>query len=438
MGTFTEDSPAHRIIHQGHYEILPPAGYLGEAIERVYQLLLQGVAEVESPQARAVLERDGLTRLHQMMGAEKVGALRDYVMDRARPELFATTCRLGREYLGIEGEFFLDDYAILRINYPFEVARNAPMAAENPGIGRLSAEAKAHYQANKRPDPSYDPKGYQKNLPPAAWAHGPHLDTWAGHSRFGINLWWAVDETLAENSMVFYPKFWDRHPRPNPRTLYLDAGYPLEAPLPMPLKRGELLVFNPELLHGTHLNVTDRTRIALTLRINPARPRFSAGCFYAREYWQSSQAIEAGEFDRILRFERGENLIPPEEEITAIDPPTPYPTLRLERPLGSDGVTIEAGRLPAPGGKLLILLQDRELMLIRTPNGTWRATDALCPHLDVNLMDGAHDDEAIHCPGCGVRYGLADGGCSSSALRLPCYGVEARAGGLLITARPSA
>ena len=37
-------------------------------------------------------------------------------------------------------EFYVDDYLILRVNFPYDVARHADPAAENPGIGRVSPE----------------------------------------------------------------------------------------------------------------------------------------------------------------------------------------------------------------------------------------------------------------------------------------------------------
>jgi hypothetical protein len=95
---------------------------------------------------------------------------------------------------------------ILRINFPYEVARKASAAAENPGIGRISVALRDVAKARRVTDPVYDPKGYHKGHPPAAWAHGPHIDSWAGHSKDGLNIWWAIGPVPAEAGMVLYPE----------------------------------------------------------------------------------------------------------------------------------------------------------------------------------------------------------------------------------------
>jgi len=196
-------SLAWSILRNGTYATFPATGFLKQTADKVYDLVLDAVEEIESADARQHLEAFSLAQLHEVMPASKIGELRNHVMGRYRRDLFEAVCRFARESLGVTGEFYVDDYAILRVNYPYEIAKDAPMNTENPGIGRMSKEARTHFVENKREDPVYDPKGYQHNMPPAAWAHGPHQDTWTGHSRDGINLWWAMENTVPENSMVF-------------------------------------------------------------------------------------------------------------------------------------------------------------------------------------------------------------------------------------------
>lgn len=422
------------ILRNGAYDILPPETFTKEVADKIYALILSGVEEIESATARQTLEEMGLTKLHKVLAAEKIGLLRDYVMQSIRPDLFTLACRIGREHLGIEGEFFIDDYTILRINYPFEVARHASNQAENPGIGRMSAEARADFLKHKKIDPVYNPKEYHQDLPPPAWAHGPHLDTWTGHSRDGINIWWAIDETLAENSMVFYPEYWDKHPQPEPKTLYIKAGYPLSVPEKIPLRKGEMLVFNPELLHGTHLNVTDSTRIAVSFRLNPDKPRFSRHCFYAREYWQSSQNIEQGNFDQIVQFQRDDNLIPEDEEITQFLAMPQQAKQVFAHAFSTDQENpICAADAILPGTKTLLEFSDKSLILLCADNGEYFCFDALCPHLAVNLMDGGHDEEGIYCPADGVKFSLRTGTSEIASLQLPCYQVSSRDGSLFVS-----
>lgn len=422
---YTNGSLASSILRNGTYATFPAAGFLKETSDRIYELVLEGISEVVSPDARSYLEEHSLTQMHEVMPAENIGDLRNYVMERYRRNLFDTVCRFARESLGLAGEFYVDDYAILRINYPYEIAKLASMNTENPGIGRMSKGARSHFVANKREDPVYDPKGYQRNLPPAAWAHGPHQDTWTGHSRDGINLWWAVEKTIPENSMVFYPDYWGHKPRPDPRSLYLHSGYPLSEPKTMQLARGELLVFNPEILHGTHLNVSSKTRVAVSLRINPERPTFSRHCFYAREYWQSSTNIEAGKFDEIIHFERTQNFMDPAKDHNEFDKPTPYKPIEVTGRI-EPGAAVPCGpvsRFPF-GEKVLLKFDNASIIVVRSDEKNWNAYDSECPHLGVSLMDGYSDGEKVYCPGCAVKFSLSDGSCMAPSLRLGLYRVK--------------
>lgn len=337
--------------------------------------------------------------------------------------------RVAREVLGIDGSFYVDDYTILRVNFPYEVALRSAMDAENPGIGRMSASARAAAQQARVTDPVYDPKGYHRDQPPAAWAHGPHLDTWTGHSRDGVNLWWAIGDVVAEHSMFFYPDLFGVPLAPDPRSLYLAAGRPLPAPVPMPLAAGELLVFNPEVLHGTHLNISGLTRVAASTRINARRPEFDPTCFYAREFWHDSDDLEAGEIDTVVRFPRAEHLAPPPQASGSGDDSRAARSVTLDLDDAGWHDVAASGDLPR-AAKLVVVASGGapEWLLCRTAGGAVRAVGARCPHLGTSLADGHHDDDHLYCPAHAVRFSLSDGTCLSPALRLPFAHVPERAG----------
>jgi nitrite reductase/ring-hydroxylating ferredoxin subunit len=399
--------------------VLRDEPWIADAHAAINDALLHCIEVVVGSTARARVADRGLGALHEVLPAAAIGPLRDNVMPRIRPTLFATTCRVAREVLGIEGNFYVDDYTILRVNLPYEVALTAPMEAENPGIGRMDAAAQRDARAARVVDPVYDPKGYHAGQPPAAWAHGPHLDTWTGHSADGVNLWWAISDVVSEHAMFFYPELAGTTLEPDPRSLYLQAGWPLPAPTPMPLAAGELLVFDPEVLHGTHLNVSGLTRVAASTRINAHAPRFDPTCFYAREFWHTSADVEAGDLDTVVRFPRAEHLAPPPARPDPADrPPTPA-TVVLDGELSPIWTDVAAaGDLPT-GAKLVLARGDGEplWLLCRTSHGI-RVVGARCPHVGTSLADGHHDDDHLYCPAHAVRYGLCDGSSASPLLRL--------------------
>ncbi|MBK8510147.1 MAG: phytanoyl-CoA dioxygenase family protein [Candidatus Competibacter sp.] len=403
------------ILRDATYYILAGFGNQARIASLVCNLILDAVGAIAGANARQALADQGLERLHEHLPSEQIGTLRDQVMTVLRPELFNFAFELGRDFLGLTDEFFIDDYTILRVNYPYAIALKSGETAENPGIGRTDPKVRALRNSTQKRDLVYDPRSYHKQTPPASWAHGPHKDTWTGHSRNGVNLWLAVSRVNEENGMVFYPDTFGKAYQPDPRSLYLVQGYPMPPPNKMALRQGEMLVFNPELLHATHLNTSDQTRIAVSARINPERPRFDPNCFYAREFWHSSRDIESGRPDVIRQFNREENF----EDVSSRFPETPvehliYTPVRCL--LGNDGrERVETAALTVRNGKALVELSDGQRVILLSEVGGWRGVQEMCAHLDVSLMDGHHGDGRIHCPAHGVTFYTASG-CSSSEL----------------------
>jgi nitrite reductase/ring-hydroxylating ferredoxin subunit len=384
--------------------------------ERVVDEIVAAVTALKGPAAGDRIRREGVPCLHEVIDAREVTPLRDRVLDALRWPLLEMAVTIGRDVLGWEQDFYVDDYLILRINFPFEVARRTDAGAENPGVGRLSPSVRDLFKARKTIDPVYDPKSYHRSLPPAAWAHGPHLDSWAGHSRDGRNVWWAIGAVPAEAGMVLYPELADHDLPPDPRTLYLKAGVPLPPPTYLPLDAGEMLVFDPEILHGTHLNVTDGTRVAVSMRLNASRPAFDPGCFYAREFWRGAADIAAG-VDRVLHLPREDNLGPP----VPVRPPTSPASLpRVQAAADSGDGVIRAAVDPAfaSAPRLIVEAAGRRLMVARTPAGL-RAYDAACPHYGLDLGDGGSAGGRVYCPGCALAFDLITGrsACASFTLR---------------------
>ena len=419
------------MLQKGAYAVLSDFERQAEITALVQQLIVDTVSSLQGEGAARAVEKHGLETLHLHLPASQIGELRDQVMIPLRPQLLTFAGTVGRGFLGIENEFFVDDYTILRINYPYEEALNASSTSENPGIGRVDPRTRNQNSSTQRRDPVYAPQEYHRHTPPASWAHGPHKDTWTGHSRDGINLWWAISRVAEENSMIFYPGSFGISYEADPRSLYLAEGFPLPAPRKMALHPGEMLIFNHELLHATHLNTTQHTRIALSARINPRQPRFNPRCFYAREFWHSSLDLEAGKTDTIRQFAREDNF--------EADDATPCEQVAKRRNLMTvDAVSSQDGlgcRLD-----LSCIPQSSERFLVRTPQGQqvlllrvqahWRAVQETCPHLDISLADGHFDGEHIHCPAHGVSFHSEDGTSTSKLLTLKTWNTKEEEGWL--------
>jgi nitrite reductase/ring-hydroxylating ferredoxin subunit len=399
---------------------------------RVIDEILRGVSTIAGPAAAGTVESDGVEALHTVIDAREVSRLRDHVVETLRRDLLHLAVKVGRQVLDWRHEFYVDDYVILRVNFPYEVARQADPAAENPGIGRLSPNIRATASSRRVIDPVFDPKGYHRNHPAAAWAHGAHRDSWTGHSRDGINIWWAISNVPAEAGMVLYPGLDEVELSSDPRSGYLAAGYQLPKPTYAPLTAGEMLVFDPEVLHGTHLNTTAATRVAVSMRLNANAPRFDPACFYAREFWRRAGAIESGAWDEVLHFKREEHLAPTPAPLP-IEAPR-RPSAIVVAPSGREGgqVRVTSSSAVADGQRILVDGEQLHAMIVRV-DGQLRAFSRDCPHYGVDLADGAVAAAAVYCPGCGVAFDLDTGSCSSGALQLQRLEVVERDGSVWLS-----
>ncbi|MEP7305137.1 MAG: Rieske 2Fe-2S domain-containing protein [Acidobacteriota bacterium] len=397
---------------------------------RVVEEIVKSVDAIAGRQAARTIESEGVEKLHTVIDARDVALLREHVVETLRHDLLRLAIRVARTVLGWRHEFYVDDYLILRVNFPYDVARRADASAENPGIGRVSPTMRQLAMARRVVDPVFDPRGYHNGHPAAAWAHGPHRDSWNGHSKDGINIWWAISTVPAEAGMVLYPELDEVELSCDPRSGYLRSGYLLPKPTFAPLAAGEMLVFDPEVLHGTHLNVTDDTRVALSIRLNIKEPRFDPACFYAREFWRRASAIEANAFGEVLHLKREDHLAPPRVSSPIRPPPRPHATVAVT-PSSVAAVMIGPSALVPDGQRLVAELTDQRVLIVRA-GGVLHAFPTACPHNGVDLSDGAIDGIALYCPGCGVAFDLGSGRCRSKSLRLRPIGVREEGGHILL------
>ncbi len=405
---------------------------------RIVEEIAGAVEALKGPAAAALVRAHGLEQLHRAIDATDVTAVRDRVLERVRDDLLRLAVAIGRDVLGWDREFYVDDYLIVRVNFPYEIARHADPSAENPGVGRVSPHVRDVASARRTVDPVYDPRAYHRGHPPAAWAHGPHVDSWSGHSRDGVNVWWAISNVPADAGMAMYPDVPAASVRCDPRSLYADDTVVLPPPAMTPLAAGTMLVFDPEMLHGTHLNVTPDTRVAVSIRLNSRRPEFDATCFYAREFWRRASDVAAG-VDRVLHLRREDNLAAPRDAQPPPLPPEMLPprTVRAA-PQPDRTVHVDATVLGGARGegavRIVVDAGERRIVLVRTGGDTF-AFDAACPHYGRDLSRGGIAGVTVACPGCALAFDLRTGHSDTPSLELVTFAVTERGGTIVIDAR---
>lgn len=449
LGKAAKRLDAEAIVFGGKYEVCDDYAQKEAILAKIDRAFLSGVTTLVGSQAARDVKRDGLRSLHRHVPSSRVALLENYVKRHVRDDLYRWAYAVGSETIGLPDPFYVDLLIVIRIHFPHVVAREGGEAEpvpfdwqerarmvgagiRNPAIflNQLTRRVRKRKKiADHRI--GYDARSYHGLLPTLAQSHGPHIDTWYGHSYDGFNVWLSIDGVNEDNTVILYPELFGHEVDYDPKSMYLKAGIPLPRPTKFAMKPGQLLLFNPEMLHGTQVNISEETRVALTMRINPGVPRFNDNAPFNAEHWYSSVDLAKGRLDRMQLFAANRYEGKPSVVSVPVPSDARTDTLRLtDRPQGSE-LALAPSKALIEGHKLAIDGPGLKLFLVRTSDGV-RAYHRACPHLGIDLKDGAHDDTHIYCPGHGIAFALNDGRSSCPAFALRELPVIERDGQILV------
>ena len=95
----------------------------------------------------------------------------------------------------------------------------------------------------------------------------------------------------------YSPRFWTE------TVAHIKDFYNLGKVYKPKLKSGELLIFNPEILHATHLNTGDSTRVVFSGRIEINKPKFYNKGFQIKEpYWIKSNDVMNKNYNNLYLY----------------------------------------------------------------------------------------------------------------------------------------
>ena len=436
QGASPEAPSADKIVTEGAYYIMDRCASHDDVFPNVLEAFFAGIAELEGQEAEAAVRRDGLAQMHKHFPVEKVLLLQDHVRLALREDLYHWSYRVGHEDLKLDDPFYVDHLIVIRIHYPHPVARKAKTAIEpKPALAdtldharsalsdpRIVANQISRAIRRPRAKAAFEPAEFHNNLAIPAWAHSAHIDTWYGHSFDGINLWWSIDGVNIDNTVILYPDMIGRPVKYEPEYMYRAPGEPISEPNQVALEAGQLLLFNPEMLHSTQVNVSDETRVALTTRINPGRPKFSDKAPFNFEHWHTSPNLAKKKFAALKVFPAAKN-----QGVSSFKPrpkfeQTDTHKLTLDTALQAETLTQVCASEELPEGtKLAVNFPNAKLIFWRDGDGGIKAYSRLCPHVGVDLVDGFHDGDKLHCPGHGLSFDWQTGASQCESMKLKAY-----------------
>lgn len=337
-----------------------------------------------------------LDQLHNWLPVDLLSSCQAHVTDNLQREMMSWAVSVGRNRLQFKRDFFVDKEVYVRINYPFDIASDGMRSDIS--------------------DPNHRLTKYNKGRPRQTWGHGPHKDSWYGHSHTAINLWFAVCGTNEQSTMTLYPEHAYKATAFNEESMYASYSENLGLNVPLKLERGENFIFDPELLHSTRVNTSDETRVVLTLRLAEAKPAFSNKIKHdIYNYWLRADDIEKGSLDAkevgyLLKIDDYPETSSVQEKYVH----------KVKNALDLSGNSLTRSDFKV-ADNVIFEINGADINCL----GVWNEGNLYkfgknCPHIGAPLIGGYFDIKklSIKCPAHGVEFCIKDGSSESNKLRL--------------------
>jgi nitrite reductase/ring-hydroxylating ferredoxin subunit/ectoine hydroxylase-related dioxygenase (phytanoyl-CoA dioxygenase family) len=337
-----------------------------------------------------------LSNLHKFMDVDKIADCQNYVNNQLQNSMMRWAYHVAKSRLCFQGDFYIDKEIYVRINYPYDKALEG--------------------QKSSQTDPNHRLTKYNHGRPRSSWGHGPHKDSWYGHSHSAINLWFSVCGTNEDATMTLYPEHAYKDTTYDPESMYASYSEKLGKNVRLKMNNGENFIFDPELLHSTRINTSEETRIVLTLRLSNSEPLFSKDINHdIYDLWVKSDSVKNGDF---LSKKVGKKVSINDHPST--DKIDDYYVYEADKDLNyifnkehrhdfdiKDGILFE------------MRFNNGECLAVWSKNKLYKFSKK-CPHVGAPLIGAEFDPEKIKikCPAHGAEFCLKTGNSGSDKLSL--------------------
>ncbi len=307
------------MIQNGQFKVLKKYFEKKNFIGFCESKIFQSIEEIAGSDVRKKVENHGLNKLHKYFSVDYIPFLQFSLEEKLRDILIQSIYNVGKNDLNYDN-FFIDRELNFRIVYPYEVSIKSKLTRSVYRLINLKNYKKAQTEIDDaiKNSKNYIPEysdikkiEYFKNLPVPCYGHSPHRDTWFGHTYGALNLWWSISGVNSETGLTMYPEVNNYDLKHTEEPMYVEDDNYLGKPTILDMQDGDLLVFDPEILHGTKLiTKSDNTRIVVSGRLNKNKPTFYK-MTKAYEYpdWYSSIDFDNNITDKIHKFLRKDHSI---------------------------------------------------------------------------------------------------------------------------------
>ena len=414
------------------YKILKNYKYKNEFLSISRKGLFDSIREICNENLALKIKDKGYNKIHHYFPVDYIPFLNFLLKKKTEKQIYRFIASTAHEDLKIKKPFYIDKVANYRVHYPFSVAKKS----------RLSRSVFRLLNLNNFKNPEYEIKNSIKNksnykleetdkskinyfgrLPVPCYGHSPHRDTWFGHTFGAINLWWSVAGVTKRTGLLLYPKVNKYHLNHSINPSYVEDGYKLGKITSIGLNDGDVLAFDPEILHGTRLNNSDDTRIVFSGRLNPEKPKFYKNTMAAEyPHWLRSDEVLTGNYNKTFTFYRKDNLSNPKKE--KLLKKEVLPNVKINEKILSNKEFKFRNSKNIKNQKLFKLIFKNVDLTVIKKNNKYFAFNSLCPHLKYDLSFGHVENVKITCPGHGLKFDVSKGLSECKLFKLKKYNIK--------------
>jgi toluene monooxygenase system ferredoxin subunit len=406
-----------------------------EILRGTKESFIQGIELFAGRAARDECEKKGLAKIHEYFPQERLGLLEAYVVEQMRDRWLLWAAAVCQETLGWEQEFYVQDLIVLRVSYP-QTAKPIPAQGSVPlsyrlryGLGPLLERLRSTYYS-KSPSRLQEflamVEARRKAPPGRHRSRASHVDSWQGQPLDSLSVWLGVAGVNRDNALCLFPETQD-YWMPQNGTLDFGEGFLLPQPCRPGNGDGDLLIFTTDLLHCTQLNVTNDTRVALSIRVSPGTPTFDENNFWWVQRCHSGKRLLRGDTSAPGRF--GSRTVPVKRRR---DWPHTVPTVAIDRTFRtSERFDVAPSTELAEGGRVAVRFANQEVLIFRR-NGCLSALLGRCPHQGYRMADGPDENGRLTCPGHALEFDIETGCSKIDRFRLKKLSVSDKDGRIVL------
>ena len=395
--------------------------------------ILESIQEISGKRIRNQVEKNGLDRLHHFFSPDYLPFLEFSLKEKFSKLVYKQVYQILKKDLKINSKtFYIDKDINYRIHYPFQSAIKSRLTIPVYKSLNLENYKNAEKELNKSIKNQSKYKMKREDLGKASFlgklpihqGHGPHRDTWVGHTFNALNLWWSISNVSERTGVILYNQtnnYKLQHEKNHPSYMKKNKHY-TGKPKVISMKDGELLVFDPEILHASRIITNDQTRIVFSARINENKPKFYKKSGEVEfPYWLRSDDIKNNTCNKIHTFYKKNNFANPDQK-------KDFKIAKFEKKIIKEKIKFGKKYKIFRKDKIdkeknyKIIFKNYEISLVFR-GGKFYAFKSRCPHLNFDLSLGHFDKSAVTCPGHGQKFNLRNGKSECKSFKIKVFRV---------------